>query len=148
MLYSFYRRQSHQFDDFDDYNRFDDYDYDYEYQEDDYYNSDRQEMIFDTSADEWVPIWWYVFQSATKTRHFHDYMYFSWNKRCFCKLNEFLSQMWQSVKHIIISQLQFRFAWIILSVIIIMLSNKLPFKYVSLYQTFTKFRETVQLDLR
>ncbi|XP_022334902.2 uncharacterized protein LOC111131589 isoform X2 [Crassostrea virginica] len=52
------RRQSHQFDDFDDYNRFDDYDYDYEYQEDDYYNSDRQEMIFDTSADEWVPIWW------------------------------------------------------------------------------------------
>ena len=93
MLYSFYRRQSHQFDDFDDYNRFDDYDYDYEYQEDDYYNSDRQEMIFDTSADEWVPVWWYVFQTATKTRNFHDYMYFSWNKRCLCMLNEFLSKM-------------------------------------------------------
>ena len=58
MLYTFYRPQP-QFDDFDDdYNRFDDYDYDYEYEENDCYDSDRQEMIFDTSADEWVPIWW------------------------------------------------------------------------------------------
>ena len=98
MLYTFYRPQPHQFDDFDDdYNRFDDYDYDDEYQEEDDYDSDRQEMIFDTSADEWVPIWWYVFQTATKTRNCYDYMYFSWNKRCLCMLNEFLSKMWQSV---------------------------------------------------
>ena len=70
MLYTFYRPQP-QFDDFDDdFNRFDDYDYDYEYEENDYYDSDRQEMIFDTSADEWVPIWWWVFQNVYKRSPF------------------------------------------------------------------------------
>ena len=47
MLHTFYIPQPHQNGDSDD-----DYDYDYECQEDDYYNSDRQEMIFDTSDDE------------------------------------------------------------------------------------------------
>ena len=52
----FYRPQ---FDDlYDDNDRFDDYDYDRGYKYNDFYESDRQEMIFDASDDEWEPVWW------------------------------------------------------------------------------------------
>ncbi|XP_062591573.1 putative ankyrin repeat protein RF_0381 [Saccostrea cucullata] len=42
---------SYRYDDYDDYD-------DYYDNDDNYYDSDRQEMIFDTESDEWIPIWW------------------------------------------------------------------------------------------